>query len=275
MSTTAVVITQETARYSDNLLNKNSCFNYPLSWNIVDGEINGTVSNSTTEKYNGDRSVEITFTGKNPLIFNTGDDRLKITVEKTGIYALSWRFYKPNSDLSCNFNVRVYVNGVLYQYNNLAQIIFNDNGYVDNMWTCYAQYINLNSGDDVDFEFEAEGDIINEKLFFDGLKLEYNDRIVDIVSTYSLPNDIILEQTETIDVPSIPSNDFRKVSVTLTGAEVGDYVQMTYPGELITLGLIVGYPIVSNIDEVSFLIYNHTIDALNPASGTYTFKIVK
>jgi hypothetical protein len=275
MSTTAVVITQETARYSDNLLNKNSCFNYPLSWNIVDGEINGTASNSTSEKYNGDRSVEMTFTDKNPFIFNTGDDRLKITVEKTGIYALSWRLYKPNNGLSCNFNVRVYVNGVLYQYNNLAQIIFNDNGYVDNMWTCYAQYINLNSGDDVDFEFEAEGDIINEKLFFDGLKLEYNDRIVDIVSTYSLPNDIILEVTETIDVPIILSNDFEKISVTLTGAEVGDYVQMTYPSELITLGLIVGYPIVTNTDEVSFLIYNHTGASLNPASGTYTFKIVK
>ena len=101
------------------------------------------------------------------------------------------------------------------------------------------------------------------------------DRIVDIASTYSLPNDIILEVTETIDVPIILSNDFEKISVTLTGAEVGDYVQMTYPAELITLGLIVGYPIVTDTDEVSFLIYNHTGASLNAASGTYTFKIVK
>lgn len=275
MSTTAVIISKETARYSDNILNKNSCFDYPLSWNVVSGGINGTASNSTVEKYKGTRSIEISFTGTDPFIFNTGDDRLQITATKTGYHLLSWRFYKPNVALSCNFNVRVYVNRVLYGYNNFAQTVFTDNGYVDNMWTCYGQYINLNSGDDVDFEFEAEGDVIGAKLYFDGLKLEYNDRIVGIASTYSLPLDIILETTQAIDLASIANGASLTTTITLTGAKVGDYAQMTFPPAIINSGLSVGVPLVTANDIVKFIVTNNTGGAVDASSGSYTFKIVK
>jgi hypothetical protein len=50
---------------------------------------------------------------------------------------------------------------------------------------------------------------------------------------------------------------------------------MTYPAELITLGAVVSYPIVTDTNEVSFLIHNHTGGAIDPASGLYTFKIVR
>lgn len=275
MSTTALIISQETPRYSDNILNKKSCFDYPLSWNIVSGGINGTASNSTAEKYKGNRSIEITFTGTDPFIFNTGDSRLQITATKTGSHLLSWRFYKPNTALSCNFNVRVYVNGVLQAYNNFAQIVYKDDGYVDGAWTCYGQYISLNSGDDVDFEFEAEGDVIGAKLYFDGLKLEYKDRSVEFCSTYSLPLDITLEESQDIDVPNIVDGTTATVTATLTGAIVGDFVQMVYPVALITAGLEVGHPVVSAADTIKFTIRNNTGGDVNPADAAYTFKIVR
>jgi len=50
---------------------------------------------------------------------------------------------------------------------------------------------------------------------------------------------------------------------------------MTYPVELVTLGLVVGYPVVSDADEVSFIVHNHTGGSVNPASGDYSFKIVR
>jgi hypothetical protein len=43
---------------------------------------------------------------------------------------------------------------------------------------------------------------------------------------------------------------------------------MTYPAELITLGAVVSYPIVTDTNEVSFLIHNHTGGAINPSKWT-------
>jgi hypothetical protein len=61
----------------------------------------------------------------------------------------------------------------------------------------------------------------------------------------------------------------------LIGATVGDYVDIVYPSSLITDGLLVSEPNVSDTDTVSFLIHNHSGGSVNPASGIYKIKIVK
>jgi hypothetical protein len=94
-------------------------------------------------------------------------------------------------------------------------------------------------------------------------------------SIYTPYEPIEINVSELIDVPSISSNSYETVVATVAGAIVGDFVQMTYPAELITLGAVVSYPIVTDTNEVSFLIYNHTGGAINPSSGLYTFKIVR
>lgn len=272
MATTVVRIGEETARYSDNILNENFLFDYDLAWNIVSGGANGVVENTSNKSYTGEKSIGVTFTGVNPIIFNTGDDRLKTVIQKDGQYLFSYRCFVGTKDMLNSFNVRIYVNGILLAYNDFVAPNIGD---YEGEWYCYGQVITLIKDDEIDFEFEIEGDTIGGKIYFDGFKLELNDRLIEFASTYSLPLKTVLETTEVIDVPSIASNSFEIVTATLVGAEVGDYVQITYPAELITLGLIVGYPIVTDVDEISFLIHNHSGGAINPASGSYSFKIVK
>jgi len=88
-----------------------------------------------------------------------------------------------------------------------------------------------------------------------------------------VPKEIII--TEAIDVANITDATTVTVTATVTGALVGDYVQMTYPVALITAGLEVGYPIVTASDTVKFTIRNNTGGAVNPASANYTFKIIR
>ncbi len=131
--------------------------------------------------------------------------------------------------------------------------------------------------DVIDFAFKINsGTTANvERHFFDCMKFEKVNFENSMPSIYTPYEPIEINVSELIDVPSISSNSYETVVATVTGAIVGDFVQMTYPSELITLGSVVSYPIVTDNDEVSFLIYNHTGGAIDPSSGLYTFKITK
>ena len=50
---------------------------------------------------------------------------------------------------------------------------------------------------------------------------------------------------------------------------------MTYPSTILDDMLLVGVPIVSATDTVSFLVHNHSGVSVDTSSGDFSFKITK
>jgi hypothetical protein len=280
MELSAIEIIQEVPKYSENLFSKEALFlNQPIV-NVTEGS--ATISYDDGIKYNNTLSAFCFMQSykTTDTTFNFGTT-FATTIKNTGNHLFSFRINNPNTTVEFfvpfDMAVNVFVNGNPTYEITLTSI--GDYEVNSKKWVAWGQSMSFEIGDEVDFTFKVFADLsyFSNSISFQigGFKLEFDDRYLGLPSMYSEPRDILLTATETIDVPSIASNDYTTVVGTLTGAEVGDYVQLTYPTELIALGLLVSYPIVTDTDEISFTIYNPTGGALNPASGDYTFKIIK
>jgi hypothetical protein len=251
-----------------NLLPQFAMFDEAFTWNVVSGS--ATASNINQSQLFGERCLRIV--PSIASVVNSGGTQMQTTVTEDGNYLFSLR-HKSNCPTTNTqqVKIKIYVNGLLTDYAFFADTLFND------VYRTYYQIIPLLTGDVVDIAFQfltpAYGGIF--KHYFDGLKLEFDNFGLGTPTVFSAPLQRILQTSQTIDAPSISSNSYHIVEVTLTGASVGDYVQVTYPAELITLGLIVGVPIVTATDTIKMILHNHSGGSVNPASGTYTFKIVK
>jgi hypothetical protein len=265
---------------SNNLLNKFCGLNSAFTWNPVSGGANGVAENAPDKPMIGTQSCRITFTGTGAYEFNCGGTEMDYTVAEDGDYILQYWLYKNDALANIDFTVKVFVNGINIADTTFEQTLNTANGFIEGNWNCYynGTIIPLLENDVVSYSFIAESDIFGSgvKLYMDGLKLELNDINQNTEPTiYTEPLDIVIEQTETIDIGSIGSNSSVVVVATVTGAIVGDFVQMTYPVDLITVDLSVSYPIVTDVDEVSFIVHNKSGGSVNPASGDFTFKIVR
>lgn len=277
MSTLAVRQTIEDAKYSENILPICANFNDIFTWNIVSGGSNGIAVNTTQKKYAGTRALRVSFTGTSEIVFNRGNSDFELPILTAGYYILSYRLLKSGADSIMNLKVNIFVNAVLYPENIIEQTL-DTADELDNIWVAYTQIIYSDGLSVLDFSFSAQSDATSSQLYIDGMSLMYDDRQLGMLPVYrEVPTPITtIEVTEIIDVPSIGSNDSYTVVMTVTGAVVGDFITgFIYPVELITLDLTVGQPLVTDVDEVSFIIHNHTGGAVNPASGDYTIKIVK
>jgi hypothetical protein len=85
----------------------------------------------------------------------------------------------------------------------------------------------------------------------------------------------ILKVAVARDVASLASATFRQEGpITVTGAAVGDAVTVTLPAAWPN-NIIVGVPIISATDTVYLPIYNPSVGAVDPASGTFVFNVMK
>jgi hypothetical protein len=266
----AVEILDFATRAGDNILNENLTFNKPFSANIVSGS--GTANTSLDLYFSGRRSLYVNNLSSTETLVVSGGGSNWFT-DFTGSYVtgvrsiLQFSIYNNNGlGTVITGRVRVFVSGF-----ETYIIEFSDTGTAS--WKTFFANIPMQS--DIDFIIELDPLTEGCEMYFDGFKFEIDDKGTSIPTAYTGYVPFIYETTQAIDVPSIGSNSYYAVVVTLEGAEIGDYVTMTYPSEIITLGLIVGYPIVTDTDEVSVLIHNHSGGSVNPASGDYTFKIVK
>lgn len=269
----------ETARYSDNLLNSFCNFNTVHSWNIVSGaEFVSPILNSSLKKYAGNSAINIPFIGSGETIFNAGGEQMLKGINKDGVYLLSYRLFKSNDTSSINLKVQVYVNDVLFPVNTLEQTLHTDEGFVDGEWNTYFQQLELVNGDVLDFAFSVESDETGVNLFIDGLKLELNDRNLNVPSVYSeVPLEEIVEENF-ITIPTIVDGGFYKTSFTLQGAKTNpkDYIVMTYPDELLDLNLSVSLPSITSDGNGEFIITNNSgVDASPTALGNYKFKVLR
>lgn len=273
-----VQITQETARYSDNLLNSFCNFNSVHSWNKVSGGSNvGIIENSTQNKYAGLRAIKIPFIGTSECIFNAGGSQMQQTITKSGLHLLSCRFYKENVNTEVILKLQMYVNGNLLPQNEIEQSLSSAFGFVDSQWNTFYQEVNLEVGDVVDFAFSVQADTVGFNLYIDGLKLEKNDRNLNVPSVYSEVPIEVVEQENTLLIPIINAGSSYIVTFVLPNAKLGtDYIVMKYPNSLITQGLLVGTPTLTADGVGKFIIFNPTgsnSTAINDA--IFKFKVVK
>ena len=265
MSILAQIVGQETARYSDNLLPSFANFNEVFVWNEVSGGTNAVVINSNQKKYAGLYSCTITFQGTGQIKFNTGSTKLQCVAPKTGNYILSSRFNKNDATADITFLIEVVVNGVVVSTNTIEQNLYNTSGYVDGVWNCYFQNLELTQSDVVDFNFYAQSDTIGSVMYFDGFKLELDDRNLQFPSIYTETPLELISQENTLTIGTIANNTCYTAILTLTGAKPNDQIILKYSAELTNLGLLVGAPVVTSTNVVKVLILNNTGASVTPS----------
>lgn len=273
-----VQITQETARYSDNLLNSFCNFNSVHSWNKVSGGSNlGSVLNSSTEKYAGLFAIKVPFVGTSDAVFNAGGSQMQKLIFKGGLHLLSYRLFKDNTDAEIVVKIQMYVNGGLSVNTTFEQTLNTANGFVNGQWNTFFQEVSLNDSDVVDFAFSVQSNTTGVNLYIDGLKLEKNDRNLNVPSVYSEVPIEVIEEENTITIPAILVGGSVVVNFTLSGAKLtDDYVVMKYPSSIINEGLLVGTPTLTADGVGKFFIFNPTL-VVSPIinDAVFKFKVVK
>jgi hypothetical protein len=271
MSTTlnAQLIESFSNRYSENILNENTTFNKQFSANIASGS--GVANTSSDVAFAGDRSLflnNLSYT--TTLVVNAGGDEwyTQLTPNRSTNKALIQFSIFNSSGIPITGRFNVYNNTVLLY-------ILEYECPANQGWNTFFQNIVLPIND-FDFSIELDADSENYvECYFDGIKLEQNDKNVSLCTPYSGYVYKTYESQETIDVPSISSNGSYQADIELIGASVGDFVDLVYPASLITDGLVVGEAVVTATDTVSFLIHNYSGGSVNPSSGVYKVKIIK
>jgi len=256
-------------RYGENVLNKNLTFYKAFSANVVSGT--GLANASSDFTFSNGRSLFVNnLSNSDTLAINSGGTFWESDISS----------YRSNQNSVFQFSIYnssgISITG-RFRLFSLALEIYTVEFEVSDTgkFITFYQNVTIPNGT-FDIVFELDSDAINfNECYISGIKLEYDQNQTYTPTIYSGYIPIELEETQTIDLPSIASLATQTQTATLTGAEVGDYVQMTYPPALITSGLVVGFPIVTATDTISFIVYNPTVGAVDPASANYTFKIVK
>lgn len=180
------------ADYSENLLPSPAVFDENTD---IFYSGSGTVSLASNVSYDGAKSVNLFCNTDafvvSTVLFNFNND-IKKVVTKTGNYIFSLKLYNgtvSTNSLNVTVKVNLYVNTVFVDsFTNT----FDTGTFSRNSWTTFAQSFALNANDEVNFTFEFDAPTSpepnpNVNLYFDGLKLEHDDRSLGIPTIYSLP----------------------------------------------------------------------------------------
>lgn len=261
---------------TDNLVPKLYDFNTAHTYSVVG---TGTAENQLGYSYSGAGSLRLNNLDNQNTDLVASLYTTPVALEDSGNYNFSLYLQNGNFEIGDLIQIEMYKGGVLFNTFDISPYDDNVPSSVTN-WKRYGQSFN-NSGGLNNYTFKVimkanSGSATNDKsIYIDGFKIELNDKGLGLPSAYTEAKVLELETTTTIDVPNIVDGTTATVTATLTGAIVGDYVQMVYPVALITAGLEVLQPVVTDDDEIKFLIRNNTGADVNPASADYSFKIVR
>lgn len=277
-----VICQDELAKASNNVLTEFCNFNEVFTWNKPSGGANATIINNVggRQSYYGIGSVSLNFSGTGEVSFNSGGSEMSFVIQKTGNYILSYAFDKSNTSSTIDFIVEMYVNAVLQPDNTITQELHSSNDFTDNQWNTYYQSVYLEYGDLVDFSFKAQSDTTSCYLYFDRMKLEFDDKGIGQPTIYTEVPLTAIEEENTITVGAITANTSVQITASLTGAKITQssksYIALKYPQELNDLGLIVSYPVLSADDVVKFRIYNNSGSTVTPtALEVYNLKVIR
>jgi hypothetical protein len=263
----------EAATASNNLFKKDASFNNDIVWS---SDSNTNIQNTIEKPYYGTRSCLIVFLTNLPSVFTHGSGALEVTIHETGYHIFRFSFAKDTySNANIDLKIQVVVNGNAFPTTQMVCNLHNSSGFVDGEWNTYYQQLLLQEDDVIDFIFEAQSDTVAAKLYMDAFKIELNDRGTNIPTIYSETPDTVLEKYESFDLPNIVAGGFYELVVTIIGAKIFDYVEMTAPTSVHSTGLLIGQANVSAPNTVSVKIFNTTLADINAVSGYFNFKIVQ
>lgn len=186
---TTYITSQESPKYSANLLPRFAEFNENITWNVVEGGSNAVAENDISRSYQGDRSLLFTFTDTGGITIDYTDG-LKFVAPKDGYYIISMRMYVRSTDDDATINSRIYmyINGV-----NTSATDFNMettySGFEYDAWNTFTQTLYLEQGDEVDSQIKAQSTKLGSKVWLDGFKIEFDDRGLGIPSRYTQATD--------------------------------------------------------------------------------------
>jgi hypothetical protein len=161
----AVPISNFAQEFSENLFSNSD---NPVTINA--GGANATITKDNSFTFSTLKSTKIEFINSAaPIDFTING--VSITANRTGKHCLSIRFFKTDES-TVAFYTKVFVNGVLTTNNTLEYDLGLSGSFVDGVWNCYAQTVDLSIGDVVTFSFEANAEDENCILYVDGFKFE-------------------------------------------------------------------------------------------------------
>jgi len=278
---TAVAI--DSNSFSENVVSKKLGLVTPFEYTVNSGtgtavvELASVYGVAPTKVLSGMCSLKVNSTDyqNTDLVFSNAEAFSSDTPKN---YFVSVYFQRTSATIDTTYRLEIFQDAVLYE-----TIVFdlNSTNLPDSgQWYRLGQNVYFDSGYSYTFKHTLVKDASHPTnsitLYLGGFAIQCLNKGSQEHTVYSLPKDLVLLHTETIDVPSISANDFEIVTVTFTGAKVGDLVNIvSFPDELNTLGLIIGNVKVTNDDEVTFMVSNVSGGAHNPASGNYSFKIVR
>ena len=122
--------------------------------------------------------------------------------------------------------------------------------------------------------------IVSANVYFDGIELGHgNDTTVARSSAgrIAVEGNLVahmLTASATLDFPSISAQSFADLTITVTGAALGDSVALGVPTASVTAGLMFT-AWVSATNTVTVRAHNYSVAAADPASGTFKATIVR
>ena len=173
--------------YSKNLLPIDSAYNGTNTW-VITGGI--AAENSNENVYSGQKSLKITTPHSfNTKICSTATDLY--SAFKTGKYIFGFRVYE-NSIVTNNFTIKInfFKNNVFYKsenFNTYEQNFLGQLDYKKNTWNTFSTILDLQINEILTWSFELYNEVTQPKtsyFYFDGLKLEFDDRKLNGQPTY-------------------------------------------------------------------------------------------
>jgi hypothetical protein len=267
MAIEALLIQQQQAKYSENILNSFMTFDeLDFTYTFTSGVGNLEVSNSDEFKL-GDVNVQkIRALTTDSATFNAGT-RTNTTIKESGIHNIQFQAFKTDPEANIQMRLEVFVNGTLTAERTIEVQMRSSQGFVDDNWNNYFQSFTANEGDVLSLAWYFECSEVDCITYLTGYKLERSNQNLFAPTFYTKPTYVNTKWQEVIDftntlnlVEDTPTNF--QFSGTSTKNYVGDDIigadlQVDRLNDLFTAeaNFIIKVPSGTNLHiEVQFII---------------------
>ena len=225
MAIEALLIQQQQAKYSENILNSFMTFDeLDFTYTFTSGSGNLEVSNSDEFKL-GDLNVQkVRALTTSSATFNAGT-RTNTTIKESGIHNIQFQAFKTDTDANIQMRLEVFVNGTLTAERTIEVQMRSSQGFVDDNWNNYFQSFTANDGDVVSLAWYFECSEVDCITYLTGYKLERSNQNLFAPTFYNKPTYLntkwqqVIDFTNTLNLPEDVAQNFQ-----FTGTSTKNYV---------------------------------------------------
>jgi len=302
-TTPAYALTQQDPKPNVNLFPTFMTFNKSVDYTGWDNTAgSGIGANDASLFAFGDRALDLYSTNDSAACeFSSGGTQTRVTATKTARYMVQFWIYNPDTGCTAGdiYILKLAKNGV-GAWKEIS-VSAEQLGGVTNKWIPFWMDFALSAGDYIDVIHVLPANAVYpvggaHSVKVDGFKFECDDRLVGFPSVYTEPfipvNQIpttdgfymmradlsypslvkVIDGTAVLDFPSAGSGSTHTLTATLTGAAVGQKVEVTEPSAIYAAGVTYqGYCTATDTVEITMI--NHSGSSFNPASATFKLRI--